>query len=132
MMKKALGIVAATGLAIVLVVSLAHAEKKDAPSGQMGMMGRGGMMGSGGMMGHSGKTGHGGMRGMMPGMMGGGTMGMPCPGMGMMGGQAADPKLHGEMMVLKGQMMKKMAEMMSNQGDRMIEKGRKQVREAGK
>ena len=124
MMKKALGVIAVAGLAIVLVISLAQAEKKEVPSGQMGMMGsgmmgRGGMMGSG-MTGHSGKTGHGGM------------MGMPCPMMGMMGGRAADPKLHGEMMVLKGQMMKKMAEMMAKQGDRMIQQGRNQAKEADK
>ena len=84
-------------------------------------------MGSG-MTGHSGKTGHGGMHGMM----GGGMMGMPCPMMGMMGDRAADPKLHGEMMVLNGQMMKKMAEMMAKQGNRMIEQGRNQAKEAGK
>ena len=131
MMKKALGVIAVAGLAIVLVISLAQAEKKEVPSGQMGMMGsgmmgRGGMMGSG-MTGHSGKTGHGGMHGMM----GGGMMGMPCPMMAM-GGRDADPKLHGEMMVLKGQMMKKMAEMMAKQGDRMIQQGRNQAKEAGK
>ncbi len=58
-MKKALGIFGVAGLAIVLVISLAQAEKKDVPSGQMGVVGSGGMMG----------------RGMM-GMMMGGMMGM--------------------------------------------------------
>ncbi len=79
-------------------------------------------MGQGGMM----------KPGMRQGMMGGGMMGMPCPMMGMMGDRAADPKLHGEMMVLNGQMMKKMAEMMAKQGNRMIEQGRNQAKEAGK
>ena len=117
-MKKALRIVAVAGLAIFLVISLAQAEKKEtAPSGQMGMMGRGGMMGQGGMM--------------KPGMMQG-MMGMSCPMMGMMGGQAMDPKMQGEMMVLKGQMMKNMAEMMSKQGDWMIQQGTKQAKEEGK
>jgi len=115
-MKKALGVLAVAGLAIFLVISMAQAERKDAPSGHMGMMGQGGMM----------------KPGMMQGMMGGRMMGMSCPMMGMMGGQAMDPKMQGEMMVLKGQMMKKMAEMMAIQGDSMIKKGRKQAREEGK
>ncbi len=115
-MTMALGVLAVAGLAIFLVISMAQAERKDAPSGHMGMMGQGGMM----------------KPGMRQGMMGGGMMGMPCPMMGMMGGRAADPKLHGEMMVLKGQMMKKMAEMMAKQGDRMIQQGRKKAAEAAK
>ncbi len=111
MMKKALGVLAVAGLAIFLVISMAQAERKDAPSGHMGMMGQGGMMGHGGMMGQGAMM----KPGMMHGVMGG----------GMMGGQAMDPKMQGEMMVLKGQMMIK-------QGDWMIKQGKKQAAEAGK
>ena len=81
-----------------------------------------------------GGEGEAGMEGMMAQMKSacGGEGGMSCPEMGVMSGQAADPKRQGEMMVLKGEMMKKMAEMMAIQGDSMIKKGRKQAREAGK
>jgi len=112
-MKKALGVLAVAGLAIFLVISMAQAERKDAPSGHMGMMGQGGMMGHGGMMGQGGM--------MKPGMM-----------HGMMGGQAMDPKMQGEMMVLKGQMMVLKGKMMIKQGDWMIKQGKKQAAEAGK
>jgi len=118
-MKKAAGIVATAGLVIVLVVSLAQAQKKEASTGPMGK-GCPGMMGQSCMMG--GST-----------MMGSGMMGMPCHMMGVvMGGQAVDSKLQGEMMVLRGEMMKKMAEMMAKRGEGMIKQGKEQAKKAGK
>ena len=95
-------------------------EKKKMMGEMMAMMGGG--------------EGEAGMEGIMAQMKSAccGEGGMSCPEMGVMSGQAADPKRQGEMMVLKGQMMKKMAEMMAIQGDSMIKKGRKQAREAGK